>query len=311
MSGFDLNYWIGFFLSAVIFSIFFYGISIAQTLYYYRHYPEDSRLLKAYVLGLLMLDFGRTVLDVAIIWFWTIEHHGDVGFLLICPPSFATEFLFSKLTIIAVQGFFINTIWRLLAGNRYRHVFTLLGVVLALLGFSCGIAQTANMYDETYAYTIIPNNLVSGVLGLGASFVADIYITVALCMVLHEHKTGLARTENMISSLMTFAVTRGIVTALFQLASCISYGAAVHSEAVPWALTIIPGNSIYVNSMLASLNIRQHVRGISGSLLTTTGVELNTIGMQINTRMHIAVSQERCTSRDRVTAPEDERVKGA
>lgn len=112
MSGFDLNYWIGFFLSAVIFSIFFYGISIAQTLYYYRHYPEDSRLLKAYVLGLLMLDFGRTVLDVAIIWFWTIEHHGDVGFLLICPPSFATEFLFSKLTIIAVQGFFINTIWR-------------------------------------------------------------------------------------------------------------------------------------------------------------------------------------------------------
>lgn len=66
MSGLDLNYWIGLVLSSVMFSIFFYGISIAQTLYYFRHYPEDSRLLKAYVLGLLLLDFGRTVLDVVI-----------------------------------------------------------------------------------------------------------------------------------------------------------------------------------------------------------------------------------------------------
>lgn len=34
---------------------------------------------------------------------------------------------------------------------------------------------------------------VAGVLGLAASFAADVYITVALCMVLHERKTGLAR----------------------------------------------------------------------------------------------------------------------
>lgn len=89
------------------------------------------------------------------------------------------------------------------------------------------------------------------------------------------------------------------------------YGAAVYSEAVPWALTMIPGNSIYVNSMLASLNIHQHVRGASGSLLTTTDVELHTIGIQINTTVHIAVSQEHCTSRDRVTTTKDKRVKGA
>ncbi|EED85175.1 predicted protein [Postia placenta Mad-698-R] len=57
---------------------------------------------------------------------------------------------------------------------------------------ACGIAQMANMYDETYTYTIIPKTLVSVVTGLGASFVGDIYITIALCMVLHKHKMGLA-----------------------------------------------------------------------------------------------------------------------
>ncbi|OSX65943.1 hypothetical protein POSPLADRAFT_1132935 [Postia placenta MAD-698-R-SB12] len=85
------------------------------------------------------------------------------------------------------------------------------------------------------------------------------------------------------------------------------YGAAVYSEAVPWALTMIPGNSssIYIN-MSGGLPASS---GCLRVLLVKAAPFIFLV--RINTTVHIAVSQEHCTSRDRVTTTKDKRVKGA
>lgn len=262
MSAFNLNYWVGLLFSGIALSTLLYGVSCAQMLYYFKHYPRDSRLMKGYILLLWVLDTTRTCVDTASLWFWLIQNHAQASGLVVIPVPFAMDFSFSKLTIVAVHGFFVINIWKLLKEHRFQRELTFLAVILALLAFSCGIGQTVNMFSDDDATTTIANNLVSGVLGLAAAFAADVYITAALCFVLYGRRTGFQRTENIIVRLITYAVTRGIFTALFQLAACISFGASVNTAVVPWALFIIPGNSVYVNSLMATLNVRHHVADI-------------------------------------------------
>jgi len=126
---------------------------------------------------------------------------------------------------------------------------------------------------------------------LGAAFATDTYITICLCVVLYGSKTGFSRTEGMISRLLSYAVARGMFTALFQLASTITFGVFIHSASVPWALVIIPGNAVYSNSLLSALNTRHHLRDVHaefslrdidlhGLSFTTTGQSRHEIPAQ-------------------------------
>ncbi|KAJ7239900.1 hypothetical protein C8J57DRAFT_1527947 [Mycena rebaudengoi] len=86
-----------------------------------------------------------------------------------------------------------------------------------------------------------------------ASIACDVAITVYLCVFLHRNKTGIPKTNTILNTLIINAVNRGMLTSISAVATMILVGMLPSHIEHPLIL--------YLNSMLATLNMRQHVRG--------------------------------------------------
>ncbi|KZT63259.1 hypothetical protein DAEQUDRAFT_770768 [Daedalea quercina L-15889] len=84
------------------------------------------------------------------------------------------------------------------------------------------------------------------------SFAADVFIAVALSVVLHDKRTAFAGTSSLITKLVMYVLNRGILTALIQLVEFTTY---ISLKSGPNKLVFIvfyfPGTKIYTNSVLA------------------------------------------------------------
>jgi len=172
------------------------------------------------------------------------------------------EFFLAGLTILIVQMYFIHTIWRFLTNRRWQIPLTISVALLSLLSFSGG---TASVYEFTLNSGVaasLKNAAVTASIQTVTAFVADIYIAVALSVILYGKKTGFMRTDSLVAKLVAFSIHRGIFTALMQLLhfatfiGTLPYG----SSMLIWSLFHFPGSKIYVNSLLALLNVRQYLR---------------------------------------------------
>lgn len=256
----DINDWAGFYFVGVVLSAFFFGVSCAQAIFYYKEYPDDSVFLRSFVGILWAIDTGRTMMDVATLWYWAVQYHGNTTELTVISRAFTAEFFLAKVVIVIVQCYFIYVIWRFSAHGPIRHLPAILGLLFALVTFGAGLAGSAETAVNNNGIVAIPRNVVPGTLVPAAAFLTDVYLTSCLCILLHGHRTGLSRTENMITRLVTYTVGRGILTALFQIVSCVTFAIFTQKLSTPWALVFLPGNAVYLNSLLTALNTRHHVR---------------------------------------------------
>ncbi|KAJ7196927.1 hypothetical protein GGX14DRAFT_574423 [Mycena pura] len=130
-------------------------------------------------------------------------------------------------------------------------------VLLAVVQISAGIAQTVWSYqlrsfarlDETKAITTLQT---------AASLACDICITLYLCYYLGRHKNAMRRTQKVLRALMMNAVNRGMLTSLTSAGTMILFLA--FPDTFWFFLSLAPNSKLYMNSMMATLNMRQHVR---------------------------------------------------
>ncbi|KAH9936972.1 uncharacterized protein B0H18DRAFT_182832 [Fomitopsis serialis] len=235
----------------VFFSLALYGASCAQTIFYFYEYPADKMRVKSLVTILWVLDTARTILDICYLWYWLIAHHADVTGLSVLPDTFTAEFFISALTVFIVQCYFISTIWRLLSQKWYQWLLTSVVVLLAVVSFVGGIVTVYRINLDTHATAAVLDSTIPASIQTVVAFVADAYITVSLCAILWNQKTGFKRTETLITTLIVYSIHRGIFTGLIQLAHFTTYISTIHSSSLYWMLWHIPGSGIYVNSLLA------------------------------------------------------------
>ncbi|KAH9837233.1 uncharacterized protein C8Q71DRAFT_757305 [Rhodofomes roseus] len=244
----------------VLFALGLYGASCAQTIFYYHEYPKDHIRLKALVAILWLLDTASTILDICFLWYWLITYHSDTGGLSVLPDAFTAEFFLASLTVCIVQCYFISTIWRLLASKWFQWPLTSIMIFLAAASFVGGIVTVYRINLNTQATAAVVASTVPASIQTVTAFVADAYITTSLCVILWGRKTGFKRTEVLITTLIVYAIHRGIFTGLIQLAHFTTYISTIHSDSLYWMLWHIPGSKIYVNSLLAVLNVRHQLR---------------------------------------------------
>ncbi|KAJ7437653.1 hypothetical protein B0H11DRAFT_2361374 [Mycena galericulata] len=122
---------------------------------------------------------------------------------------------------------------------------------LAILQISAGIAQAVLSYG-LHSYSKLGQTATAG------SFACDMVITVYLCYFLARNKNEMSRSNTMLNTLMVNAINRGILTAL---SSGLTLGLFLGYRVTFWfLLSLAPNSKLYMNSMLAMLNMRQHVR---------------------------------------------------
>jgi len=254
-----LNDTVGCTFIGVVFALTLFGASCGQTLYYYREYPKDKVAIKCLVIALWLLDTSRTILDVAFLWYWLVMNRGNVANLTNLPETFTVEFFLAALTVFVVQCYFVHTIWRLLEGRWYRIPLSMSILSIGLVSFVGGIVSVERISLNANAAIAVVDAKIPASIQTVTAFVADAGITLSLCAILWGQKTGFKRTETLITTLMIYAIHRGIFTGLIQLAHFATFISTLHTETLYWMIWHVPGSKIYVNSLLAVLNVRHHL----------------------------------------------------
>lgn len=275
-----LNNTMGCAFVGVLFAVTLYGCSLAQTMFYFREYPKDKLFLKILVTSLWLFDTARTGLDVAFMWYWLVTNHGNPVNLAILPNTFTAEFFLAALTIAVVQIYFIHTIGRLLTGRWYRTPYSLALLAMSLVSFVGGVVSVERINLNTDATVAVIDATVPASIQTITAFITDMIITLSLCAILWGSKTGFKRTETLISTLIVYAIHRGIFTGLVQLAHFATFISTLHQPKLYWMIWHVPGSKIYVNSLLAVLNVRHHISEVGNEIETHISVELEAVSHQ-------------------------------
>ncbi|KAJ7739517.1 hypothetical protein B0H16DRAFT_1465176 [Mycena metata] len=139
------------------------------------------------------------------------------------------------LSAFTVQIFFATRIYL-----RTRVLFgePIVVVLLALVQLSAGTAQTYLTYKHR-------------------SFSKLDETTIPISLPSISPKTGSGSTERLLNSLIIHAVNRGFVTAITSTFTMVLF--VVYPHSFWFFLSIAPSSKLYMNSMLATLNMRGHI----------------------------------------------------
>ncbi|KAI0726550.1 hypothetical protein C8Q72DRAFT_844956 [Fomitopsis betulina] len=267
-----------------VFSVILYGCTCGQVLYYVTHYyiPGDHAYITILVALLWVLDTGKTMVDIACGWDVILLNHGDAFSLLdkipaILPGEFAASHDFYRSMLLFAYNLEIHQAIEPTPILAFIHASSgSFGIwIIRCVTFSVmrgqdlsspvvsGIIATIQVQTAGSIFAALPNSRIAGSFRPACSAVVDIYITVWLCYHLQDGRTGHPQSDYMITKLVNYAITRGIVTSVVQVIGFVLFLIDYHNETLWFMLCYIPASTIYVNSLLAMWNARHHVM-ISG-----------------------------------------------
>lgn len=248
----SLNLTYGALLVSLIISSALYGITVLQTFIYYRRYPNDPWLTKLTVFLLWVLDTTHLVFCTITLYTYLITNFNSPGvFLLLWSMNLQIDC--NGLIGLIAQCFFARRVLMMTG-----HIIpTVLIIGCGLTYFGLGILLTVKSFAVRGPDDLLGLRWIIAA-GLGSAAAADIIIAATLCYHLLKSRTGFARTDSLISTLIAYCITTGLVTSVIAVACVITFEAA-HSTYIWIGLFWIIGRC-YVNSVLAALNIRVSLR---------------------------------------------------
>jgi len=233
-----------------------YGVSCVQTWYYFFKYRQDVWYIKALVASVFAFDTVHQILISHTVYYYLISNYDKPVVLADMVWSILLEVLFNGFIGLLVQGFLALRVWRL-SGNNVPLTFVVATLVLA--GFGCSVAFTVqSMKLQTWEELKELKGLSMTVNLLGV--VADVFIASALFYFLRRSRTGFKKSDTMISRLIMFTVSTGFLTSICAIASLVSI--VVWGQTLIYVAFYFSLGRLYSNSVLATLNARQSIRGL-------------------------------------------------
>lgn len=157
------------------------------------------------------------------------------------------------LVALIVQCFFARRVW-LLSQNVYLVSAI---VLLSCVHFGLGIVFTVSSFQLTSVLGFTQLVWVTSA-GIGSAAAADVLIAASLCYYLSRSRTGFKRTDSVISTLIIYTLTTGLMTSVIDIIIVIAF-TTMPTNYVWLAFFWIVGRC-YVNSLLAALNSRETLR---------------------------------------------------
>ncbi|KAF5327506.1 hypothetical protein D9619_004986 [Psilocybe cf. subviscida] len=93
---------------------------------------------------------------------------------------------------------------------------------------------------------------------LGGSVVADVMITVSLCILLGNIRTGFKLTDSLVNTLMLYTINTGLLTSVSATACFVTFAIWPHAFVFIGFYFVL--SKLYINSLLAMLNTRERLR---------------------------------------------------
>ncbi|KAG5723755.1 hypothetical protein E4T56_gene2209 [Termitomyces sp. T112] len=241
-------------LIGVFFAGILYGVSCVQTWYYFDKYQKDVWYIKALVGCTWTFDTIHQALISHTVYTYVITNYNNPARLDDMVWSILLEVLFNGFICLLVQGFLTLRVWRL-----SNHNVPLLLVIMSLVlsEFGCSFVFTIKalklktwvQLEQLKGLSMVVNILAA----LGDGLIAG-----TLCYFLQRSRTGFKKSDTMISKLILFTVSTGVLTSICAIASLISI--LVWPSTLIYAAFYFCLGRLYSNSVLATLNARQSIR---------------------------------------------------
>ncbi|KAL1937273.1 hypothetical protein VTO73DRAFT_13882 [Trametes versicolor] len=239
-------------LIGVYISVAMYGWTLFQMAHYYqRSWRTDTLWLKVYVFYIWAVETLHTYLIS-----WAVTTRVD---------DIVTGV--TGLIMLSIHLFYVRRLWIL-----SEHNILLVGIVtlLAFAHFALEIAVVVltiefPSFDQFHKTT----PFYTGSLAIAAA--DDIIIAASLCYFLYTRRTGIRSTDTLVNRIITYSIMTGAVTSVVDIAILICFVAMPDNLVYLALFDFLP--ILYVTSLLAMLNAREHLQKIS--TVSTSGTAIS------------------------------------
>ncbi|PFH52953.1 hypothetical protein AMATHDRAFT_55837 [Amanita thiersii Skay4041] len=267
----DLGDTFGAMLIGALITMAVYGITTLQMYFYYMHYPKDSLGLKFLVALIWILDTLHVILMCHAMHFYLITGFGNPKALVNGTWSLYTSIAINILMAFISQFYFTVKIYHL---SPPKVKIWLTGVIgLSVVAHFCFGIETVVFFFLKKEFARLKEVLFESVLPFGILAIAsDIFIALALCILLHGSRSDFVETNNLINKLIVIAINRCVLTSAVAVIEVIVF-VILPQSFYTFAFDFIIGK-LYANSLLATLNARRMLQAqeysvsITGELTT-------------------------------------------
>ncbi|KAG6369137.1 hypothetical protein JVT61DRAFT_14227 [Boletus reticuloceps] len=188
-----------------------YGLTLAQTWYYFHSFPKDSCRTKILVAFLSALGTAQIVLVSASIYQYTIVYAGDIdmsGYV----TSYAT-FLGLSITDLSCDSTQVRSLWRYACVHTYRSYPAILAeTYVAACTFSPIVYLNLTYSTVNPQWQNTRGSNLSAMIFYFSSITCDLLIAGSQAYLFHKSRTGIGRLGGLISKLTILVINVGLLT---------------------------------------------------------------------------------------------------
>jgi len=281
----------GFWLISIWLQTLLQGCGLLQAWLYFHWYSNsnDHWGIRVMVISLVVIETFQIVVFFQVTYFYLIDGFGDISGLLVIHWQDSAQLCATYLSAFIVQSYFGFCIYIL---DKKNKIIPIIIAVLALTQIGAGLAQTIIIFRlEKFDQIDATNSATQASLAVQAmaTLLCDVVITFSLVRKSGKSMGQIKSTNSILNTLMIYAINRGVLTA-----TCATLN-LILLLAFPGTFYFFIGlemsGKLYMNSVLATLNSRQHIAVISNG--NDRSKEWNSIQMEgMNTARQGTYSQD-------------------
>jgi len=250
------------------FGLALFGITVSQAYTYSLMASRDPILIKAAVISVVILEISTSVFNVHLMYYHLIQNFGNPAPLAFIVWSAKGAAVTIIATVIVARFFNIYRVYQL---THHNLNLTIAVATVSVTGIAVGfVGSTVNVLksDTWSQFSGNKTTTVTLIMGLVLSALDDILIASILIHCLTKMKTGVIKTDHLITKIIIYVVNTGVMTAIISLLTVFLYVFMKDSFIFQGAYVL--AGRVYGVAVIGSLTQRQHII-TKDSLVITDG----------------------------------------
>jgi len=248
-------------LIGVVLTAVLYGVTSVQMYMYFQDWSSDGRVMRWIMAFLWFLDTFHQIMVTHGLYTYAVTDYGNPQTLLVAVWSVLGITTLSAIIELIVRSIFCYRLWRL-SNNNVLLVAPMF--LLSLLEFAGGITFTSKGSEVGGQYALFDTFSWVVYVSLGSGVIADILIASLQAYMLWTRRTGIKRTDSIVRLLVAYSVNTGLLTSMCAVACFVTFATMNDNFIYITFYHLLP--KLLLNSLLATLNARQHLRKVDDPL---------------------------------------------
>lgn len=232
---------------------FLFGVTTSQTVWYFKHYSNDRRVLRYLVAIIWLLDALHLALYLVTMFIYLVQKKGAFFGQQPLPWTSNAQLVCNAFAIGLIQSFYASRIWTLSKKKSLLVVMaifvTVTFVCAVLLFFKTVLTRTVAGYVALVPFDIALSAMCAS---------TDVLLCSSLVTLLARSRPGTVGANRLINKLMLYTVHTGLVTSVNATLALIL--AVVMPTSSIFVMFYYIGARFYSVSLLGTLNARASLR---------------------------------------------------